>query len=228
MFKGNPKLKAQKSQNFDLSLEYYFQPTGMVSVGVFRKNIKDFIYKGVSRETRPPIVVALYQNLNGADQEITGTELTWAQALPMLPGALSGLGFSVNATFISGESTFPTLNLTTGAAGTRTENFIPSQPKRVYNAQVYWEKYGFTARVAVNYTGEFVREVGGLAGQVTNNTARRWDAQLSYRVNRHFTIFAEGKNLSQEQKRWYDNSPNRPEELENSGWNAAGGVKFRF
>ena len=80
----------------------------------------------------------------------------------------------------------------------------------------------------MNYTGAFVREVGGLAGQVTNNTATRWDAQHSYRINRRFTIFAEGKNLTQEKKRWYDNTPNRPEELENSGWNGSAGVKFRF
>ena len=228
VFKGNPNLKAQKSMNFDTALEWYFQPTGMLSVALFKKNIKDFIYKGVSRESRPPIIVALYQNLNGADQDITGTELTWAQALPMLPGPLSGLGFSLNATFVKGESTFPTLNVTTGAAGSRVEDFVPQQPKRVYNAQVYWEKYGFTARVAVNYIDEFVREVGGLAGQVTNNDATRWDAQLSYRINKNFTVYLEGKNLTEEMKRWYDNTPNRPEELEYSGWNGTAGVRFRF
>jgi len=228
VFRGNPKLKAQKSMNFDTSLEWYFQPTGMLSVALFKKSIKDFIYKGVTRESRPPIIVALYQNLNGADQDITGTELTWAQALPMLPGPFSGLGFSVNATFIAGESEFPTLNVTTGATGKRTEDFVPSQPKRVYNAQIYWEKYNITARVAVNYIDEFVREVGGLAGQVTNNDATRWDAQLSYKVTRHLTVFVDAKNLTREGKRWYDSTPNRPEELEYSGWNGAAGVRFRF
>ncbi len=228
VYRGNPKLKAQKSMNFDTSLEWYFQPTGMLSVAVFQKDIKDFIYKGVSREARPPIVVALYQNLNGGKQDITGTELTWVQSLSMLPGLLNGFGFSVNATFVRGDSEFPTLNVTTGATGTRTENFVPSQPKRVYNAQVYWEKYGFTARVALNYIDEFVREVGGLAGAVTNNDATRWDAQVSYRVTKNFTVFVDGKNLSQEKKRWYDNTPSRPEELEYSGWNGSAGVRFRF
>ncbi len=228
VYKGNPKLKAQKSTNFDTSLEWYFQPTGMLSAAVFKKNIKDFIYKGVTREARPPVVVALFQNLNGASQDITGTELTWVQSLPMLPGLLSGLGFSVNATFVRGESEFPTFNVTTGASGTRTEDFVPAQPKRVYNAQVYWEKYGFTARVAVNYIDEFIREVGGLNGSVHNNDATRWDAQLSYRVTRNFTIFVDGKNLTRETKRWYDNKPSRPEEMEYSGWNGAAGVRFRF
>jgi len=63
---------------------------------------------------------------------------------------------------------------------------------------------------------------------VTNNDATRWDAQLLYRINRNFTVFVEGKNLSEEVKAWYDTSPNRPEELEFSGWNATAGVRFRF
>ncbi|MES2693072.1 MAG: TonB-dependent receptor [Verrucomicrobiota bacterium] len=228
VYRGNPNLKAQKSSNFDVSLEWYFQPTGMLSVAVFKKDIKDFIYKSVVTESRPPIIVALYQNKNGGKQDVTGTELTWAQSLSMLPAPFDGFGFSVNATFIDGESTFPTLNVTTGATGTRKEDFIPLQPKRVYNAQVYWEKYGFTARVAVNYIDEYVREVGGLAGGVTNNDATRWDAQVSYRINKNFTVFAEGKNLGEELKRWYNVTPNRPEELEYSGWNGAAGVRFRF
>jgi len=228
VYKGNPNLKAQKAMNWDASLEWYFQPTGMLSVAVFHKDIKDFIYKGVSRESRPPIIVALYQNLNGGKQNVTGTELTWVQSLSMLPSPFNGLGFSANATFVDGESEFPTLNVTTGATGKRTENFVPNQPKRVYNAQVYWEKYGFTARVAVNFIDEYVREVGGLAGAVTNNDATRWDAQVSYRVNRNFTVFVEGKNLGEETKRWYNNTPNRPEELEYSGWNGSAGVRFRF
>jgi TonB-dependent receptor len=228
VFRGNPNLKAQQSSNFDVSLEWYFQPTGMLSVSVFRKDISDFIYKSVTTESRPPIIVALYENRNGGKQDITGTELTWSQSLARLPAPFDGFGFSINATFIDGESTFPTYNVTTGARGTRTEDFIPLQPKRVYNAQLYWEKYGFTARVAMNYIDEYVREVGGLAGAVTNNDATRWDAQVSYRINRNFTLFAEGKNLGEELKRWYNTTPNRPEELEYSGWNGAAGVRFRF
>src|SRR5690606_20733328 len=45
VFRGNPNLKAQKSMNWDLSLEWYYQPTGMVSATLFRKDISDFIYK---------------------------------------------------------------------------------------------------------------------------------------------------------------------------------------
>jgi TonB-dependent receptor len=38
----NPDLKPWTADNYDLSLEYYFEPAGVLSAGVFRKNIRDF------------------------------------------------------------------------------------------------------------------------------------------------------------------------------------------
>eukprot|EP01041_Mallomonas_annulata_P041498 gene41498-65590_t len=40
---GNPALKPQFAENIDFTLEYYFEPVGALSVGVFRKELKDFI-----------------------------------------------------------------------------------------------------------------------------------------------------------------------------------------
>jgi TonB-dependent receptor len=40
---NNPKLLPQESINLDLSLEWYFNQTGMVSVAVFNKDMSDFI-----------------------------------------------------------------------------------------------------------------------------------------------------------------------------------------
>jgi outer membrane receptor protein involved in Fe transport len=63
---------------------------------------------------------------------------------------------------------------------------------------------------------------------VTNNDATRWDAQLSYRINRNFTLFVDAKNIGNETKRWYNSTPNRPEDLDYIGWDGAAGVRFRF
>ncbi len=41
---SNPGLRPQTANNFDFSAEYYFEPAGVVSVGVFLKEIKQFIY----------------------------------------------------------------------------------------------------------------------------------------------------------------------------------------
>lgn len=42
-FQNNPALLPLESDNFDLSLEYYFSDTGYVSLGAFQKNVENFI-----------------------------------------------------------------------------------------------------------------------------------------------------------------------------------------
>src|SRR5690606_38444930 len=41
---GNPDLDATYSYNFDLMAENYFKSVGLISGGVFYKNLQDFIY----------------------------------------------------------------------------------------------------------------------------------------------------------------------------------------
>ena len=40
---GNPELKPTTSFNFDLSADYYFKSVGLVSIGIYYKDINDFI-----------------------------------------------------------------------------------------------------------------------------------------------------------------------------------------
>src|SRR5690606_669694 len=46
---NNPALKPQYSDNFDVTAEYYFEPVGMVSAGVFLKELSSFIYQDRSQ-----------------------------------------------------------------------------------------------------------------------------------------------------------------------------------
>src|SRR5690606_30949025 len=49
--RGNPALEPLKSQNFDLSLEWYYGEASYVSAGYFRKNVENFISSTVLRES---------------------------------------------------------------------------------------------------------------------------------------------------------------------------------
>jgi len=49
--RGNPGLLPLESKNFDLSLEWYYQQGSYLSLGYFRKSIKNFIGNQISRET---------------------------------------------------------------------------------------------------------------------------------------------------------------------------------
>ena len=47
---GNPNLDPYKSDNFNLSAEYYFAPESVVAASVFYKDIKNYIVQGVGTE----------------------------------------------------------------------------------------------------------------------------------------------------------------------------------
>src|SRR5688500_3646087 len=45
VMQNDPGLRPQYTDNIDVSLEYYFEPAGVLSVGVFRKDITDFLFR---------------------------------------------------------------------------------------------------------------------------------------------------------------------------------------
>src|SRR5690606_27416645 len=45
---NNPGLRPQYVDNFDFTVEYYFEPAGVLSAGVFLKEVSDFIYQDQS------------------------------------------------------------------------------------------------------------------------------------------------------------------------------------
>jgi outer membrane receptor protein involved in Fe transport len=73
-----------------------------------------------------------------------------------------------------------------------------------------------------------VRTSGGLTAYSVANKATRWDASLSYRLNKRFTLYVEGRNLTNEAASWYATTPNRPEDYIYTGAIYTGGIKFRF
>lgn len=228
IFRGNPNLRAQHSMNYDLSFEWYLNPAGLFSVSFFKKDVSSFIYRSQSLETVGTTNYIVLQQRNGATQDLKGVEFSWQQSFSKLPAPFDGFGVNANATFVNGSSKFVLLNPATLQPLTVTEDFVPNQAKRVYNAQLYWEKYGFSARVAVNFTDTYVRDVGGIVDNVINDAATRWDAAVSYRLTKYLTVYVEGKNLTNEVKSWYNGRPGRPEEWEHVGWTGLGGVKWRF
>jgi TonB-dependent receptor len=102
---NNPNLKAQYVHSYDLIAEYYFPSQGMISAGVFQKDISDFIFSNTS-------VIGpgadngfggeytgytLTTQSNRGSAKVQGMEFSYRQQLTFLPGWARG--FSVNATY---------------------------------------------------------------------------------------------------------------------------------
>jgi TonB-dependent receptor len=197
-------------------------------VALFRKNLTDLIFRSQFKDPAVPTTI-YFQDRNGSKGKVDGVEFSWQQSLTFLPGVLNGLGVNANATFTRGSSTLE--ELVPGSTSTYRPfhvDFLPEQPKKVYNLQVWWEKYGFTARVALNYVDTFVRTSGGRTAFSVNDKATRVDASLAYRISRNLTLYLEGKNLTKEVSSFYASVPSRPEDYTYTGATYNGGIKFRF
>lgn len=191
--RGNPDLKPRRAENRDLSLEYYLQSVdGLLAVAVFDKTIDGDIFNLRTRGDYNGQSAEFRQNVNASGSKVRGVELSAnLPRLRFLPGVWSGLGLSANATFIDGEMDIP-------AQGTgpdlslivRHLDYRLGQPRRIFNAAVFYNRGGFEGRVAYNRTGAYYTSL-----TQKEDTFSQVDASLRYRVNEHAIVSFEARNL---------------------------------
>ncbi|MBU3021622.1 TonB-dependent receptor [Aestuariibacter sp. A3R04] len=152
---GNPSLKAEESYGLDGTLEYYFAPASIASASIFSRFVDNVIYTDVQSVDgaiyggQPGETWELSGPVNGSDGEITGIELNLiAMAEDFVP-ALMGWGVSVNATFVDSE--FTTIQ------GETLD--LPGTSDLIYNASVFYEDYGLSARLNYQYRDEWISPI---------------------------------------------------------------------
>lgn len=223
---GNPDLEPQKALNFDASLEYYFPDEGGFSIGIFHKKIDNPIFAStLLNQTGTfggvPIVngdVFSYQN--GTEAEVTGLELNFQKPLTFLPGALDGFGINLNATFLDGKLKVP---------GRTKETSLPKQSDFLFSAQIYYEKYGFSARLAYTHRSEYIDELGGAAADDLYFDANdTFGVKFGYKFTKQLEVFAEGNNLNDETDYYYYGKASRFAEAETYGRSWRVGLSFTY
>ncbi|MBL9192649.1 MAG: TonB-dependent receptor [Opitutaceae bacterium] len=221
---GNSHLKPYKASNLDLSLEYYLKGGGIVSVGIFNKDIDNPVYGGNFVQTNVVIDgrnydrVVLSQPENAKRGQITGAELNYQQFLTALPSPFDGFGVNLNYTVTDSSATL----------FTRADK-LPffKQSDEVGNFALLFEKYGFEARVAMAFTSPYLTAVGASAATDTYTERRRpIDAKVSYRINKRFRVFAEFLNLNEESLDEYTGVAARNSGNEIYHWKSRFGVSF--
>jgi TonB-dependent receptor len=215
---GNPDLKAATSMNFDLMGEQYFSNIGIISAGAFVKNIQNFAFNsfftGQGGITNGFVIT---QPQNGQTASLFGVELSVQQQLSFLPGFLDGFGIFANYTFTTSNAIIPT-GFADGRTSTRTIP-LPGQSANVGNAALSYEKYGFMARVALNYGGRFLDEVGATEDfDRYQDNSLRLDVSANYRFTSHLQVFVECINLTNQPLRAYIGIPSRPAQREFYSW----------
>lgn len=170
---SNFRLEPEQSTNWDLQFSFHSDKVGLLSAGVFHKEIKDMIFwtgTTVITDTAyfelPTLMNrqrAAYATNNPNPTTNYGFEIEWQSNFWYLPGLLSGLVVNVNYTRNWSEAEYLrsevkvvvdpiTYRSTLIAKDTTYASPMISQPDHLLNLTLGYDYKGFSIRWAMRYT----------------------------------------------------------------------------
>ena len=206
---GNPNLEAVRSNNVDISLEWYGNNGLSLSAAGFYKDIDDFIQNfnfdqtitipaSVDNATNAPlgpqdVTFQVSGPVNSDAAEVYGIELAGQYLFGSNSGLLDGFGVSSNITLADSNSTL-------GGVSARLENISDFSA----NVSLFYENHGLQGRLSVNHRSDFLAETNGEGGFMNIvDDFTQLDLQLAYNVgqfvDRDISVFIEGINITNEQ-----------------------------
>jgi iron complex outermembrane receptor protein len=223
----NPYLEPMKANQFDLSLEWYFDPDkgGMAWINLFHKDIKDYFrnqsrlltYPGADGNEYEYLVT---QTINTGTARIQGAEVGWNQFFDFLPAPFDGLGLSLNYTYIDSSTKIPNeVDAQPVDTDGSTYGDMPADglSKNSYNAALFYEKGPWQVRLAYNWRSKYLLSVGANGYNGTNNNldgdSIAWklpvysdaygqlDASIFYSFNDNIKLGIEMNNLNNAEQR---------------------------
>jgi TonB-dependent receptor len=235
---GNPNLKPTKANNYDVLIEHFFQPLGILQAGYFYKSLYDPIYPTAfflsqSDPNFPGYVEQ--QSINGPSAHISGFETSWQQRLSALPWMLNGFGVLANYSYATSRVTFPA-NFSSAQAGGQGRIDHPRlqrQAPNTWNLGLTYDNARFSMRFAVShndaniYAYQYVHDptianvdkdpilgINGPLGDQYLYAHTQFDVQGSYRMYKGFQAVVSGLNLSNEVFGFYTGSKIYPNQRE--------------
>lgn len=196
---GNTGLRPQFADNYDLSLEYYTEPAGLISLGLFRKDISDYIVN--STGTVPPgfplgtndqyVGYQLRTSVNGGYAKVQGVEFNLVRQLNFIPRTFGLFTFKANATVLTVGGKLDGVNR---VGTTSYTNFIP----RSWNLVGEYAKGRFYALARYNQQAEFLQGTNVNPALLTRTPRReKIDLNFGYRWRRSAEFFFAIDNLTE-------------------------------
>ncbi|MCU1258125.1 MAG: TonB-dependent receptor, partial [Bryobacterales bacterium] len=235
---GNPSLLPTRANNYDVLIEHYFQPLGILQGGFFYKDLSDPIYPTISFVPASDPNFAGYlrqQSINGPSAHIAGFEMSWQQRLSFLPGLLSGFGVSANYSYATSRVTFPTgfSSAVPGGEGRVDHPGLQRQAPNTWNLGFTYDKSRLSMRFGVSHNDASIFAYGYVHDPTIPNVDRdpilgikgplgdqhlyahtQVDIQGSYRIYKGLQFVASGLNLTNEVFGFYTGSPIYPNQRE--------------
>ena len=217
---SNPYLKPMKANQFDLSLEWYFDPDhgGMAWVNSFHKGVRDYFRRESRLLTYPGADGNSYEYLitrpvNVGTATIDGVEIGWNQFFDFLP--VKGFGMSANYTYIKSKTHVPNA---TDAVPLDTDGShfgdLPADglSKNALNVAAFYEQGPWQVRLAYNWRSQYLLSIGPNGYNGTDNNVAwklpvfsdaygQLDGSVFYAFNDNLKLGLEMNNLNNAEQR---------------------------
>jgi len=196
---NNPYLDPFRSNNYDVSAEWYFAQGGLLSTTVF---YKDIVSQIVPVSSIVPLTINVNSNgtitktqqnwtlssqQNGPGIGVTGAEFSYQQNFDFLPKPLDGFGLLANYTYLQSHG---------GALP------LIGASKNNYTASIYYEKGWFGGRVTYTYRGKFYTVTeGNTRDDVWEQPFGTLDANMTFGIGEHVSVVLEATNILQDTNR---------------------------
>lgn len=227
---GNAALKPVSAINIDLMGEKYFGTVGILSGGVFYKQLSNFIfnrrfetdtYNGRNFGTE----IQLTQAQNGDNASLFGVELAYQQNLTFLPGFLNGLAVYANYTYTKSNADIQSRESDSGTESIR----LPGQAQSVGNFSLGYDKGKFNFRISANFNGEYITEIGEDKSEDLFVKKRiQLDANATFSINKKIRVFAEFLNITNQPFEVFQGTEDTYIQREFYSWWTRAGLKFDF
>ncbi len=211
--RGNPNLKPTLGNSFDLSLEKYLPDGGIIQVGAFDKEFTNYIAPRIQNGVSDPLAPGQLSNvttyLNIPNGYARGVDASYHQKFVWLPHPFNGLGVEANLTLV--DSRFLEYDAATSGTGKNEYGMLPGTSANTWNLALFYEAYGFQARLSAEYISHSLFGLGGDRSLDTIQDNRQLlDFSSSYKINQNWSVYFNAKNLNNEPLRYYEGSSNRP------------------
>jgi iron complex outermembrane receptor protein len=223
---NNPQLDPFRSNNFDLSGEWYFSEGGLLATTVFYKDIVSLVQQVQSQipltitqingdGSRQPVnqIWTLSSLVNGPGTAVSGVEFSYQQNFDFLPPMLKGFGFLGNYTYLENHGNVP----------------LQDASKNNYTGTLYYERGKFGGRVSYTYRGRFYQVVEG------NSQDTRFaepfgtlDANVSFNVTDNLSLLLEATNILEDTDRQVFEPIDLPADTFDSGRRVLIGLRGSF
>lgn len=230
---NNPSIRPQTAENWDATLDYYFEPVGNFSVGWFHKTIKDYIVGGIIMGTVSTGNdngyngeyggFRLLSTINAGAAVVQGWEMSYRQQFTFLPGLLKGLSLWGNHTWLDTHGDF-------GGTAIRSTGQVAGFIPRTGNAGLSWRHRSFSSQILLNYTSDYITAYSAASPGLNQYRFKRTivNVGLAYQLRPAVTLTCDIANIFNEPQALYRGFPDRMSSFSIPGTTITFGVSGRF